>query len=66
MSDQFRYDQSEYREQVAQIAKQVVQTDNAVATMAPRLDFELNSYHGKAIRQAEQEQQSKQYPRLHR
>ena len=65
MDNPFHYDPAEYHEQVVHIAEHVVANDDALPTVAPRVDVELNSYHGPAIAQAEKERLSRLYPRLH-
>lgn len=65
MDNPFHYDAAEYHEQVAHIAERVVSNDDALPTVAPRLDVEINSYHGSAIAKAERERLSHLYPRLH-
>ena len=66
MDNPFRYDAAAYHEKVVHIARHVVSNDDALPTVAPRIDVECNSYHGAAIRKAEQERLGAQYPRLHR
>ena len=66
MENPFHYDPVVYREQVAHIAEHVVANDDALPTVAPRVEVELNSYHGPAIAEAERERLSRIYPRLHR
>ena len=66
MDSTFRYDPAAYRERVVQIARHVVSNDDALPTVAPRIDAETNSYHAAAISKAEQERLSRLYPRLHR
>ena len=66
MDNPFHYDPIEYRDQVAHIAEHVVANDDALPTVAPRIEVEINSYHGPAIAEAERERLSRIYPRLHR
>ena len=66
MSDPFHYDPAGYHEQVEKIAEHVISNGNALPTIAPRANFESNSYHGAAIRKADQDRLNKPYPRLHR
>lgn len=66
MADHFHYDQTEYQGHVSKIAEHVVSNDDALLTIVPRIDFESNSYHGAAIKRADQDRLSKAYPRLHR
>ena len=65
MDDPFRYDPADYHEQVAHIAERVVANDDALPTVAPRVDVEINSYHARAIAEAERERLNRLYPRLH-
>ncbi len=66
MDNQFRYDPAEYHEQVARIAEHVVPSVGGVQTLAAPVEFESNSYHGVAIREAEQQRFRVLYPRLRR
>ncbi len=66
MDNPFHYDPAEYHEQVAHIAERVVSNDDALPTVAPRIDVESNSYHASAIATAERDRLSRLYPRLHR
>ena len=66
MDNQFRYDPAEYHEQVARIAEHVVPSVDGVQTLAAPIAFESNSYHGAAIREAEQDRFDALYPRLRR
>ena len=65
MSNHFNYDPAEYSEKVSRIAEHVVANDCALPTIAPRIDFESNSYHGAAIKKDDRDRLSKAYPRLH-
>lgn len=66
MDNQFRYDPAEYHEQVARIAEHVVPSVGGLQTVAAPIEVESNSYHGVAIREAEQDRFSALYPRLQR
>lgn len=66
MNDHFRYDPAKYHERVSNIAEHVVASHDAIPTIAPRCDFDENSYHQAATQKAEQDQLSKRYPRLYR
>lgn len=66
MDNSFHYDPADYREKVIRIAEHAVLSTVIAPTTAPRADFEINSYHGSAIRKAERDRMGKLYPRLHR
>lgn len=66
MDNQFRYDPAEYQEQVARIAEHVVPSVGGVQTLTAPVEFESNSYHEVAIREAEQQRFDVMYPRLRR
>ncbi len=66
MDNQFRYDPADYHEQVARIAEHVVSSADGVSTFAAPVECDSNSYHGAAIRDAEQDRISEMYPRLRR
>ena len=66
MADHFQFDQTDYQKRVSKTSEHIVSNDDALLTIVPRIDFESNSYHGAAIKRADQDRLSKAYPRLHR
>ena len=66
MNDRFHYDPTAYREQVIRIAEHATAKGNPVPAPAAAAVCDINSYHGAAIEDAEQDRLSKLYPRLHR